>query len=387
MGIADSSNVIELLKPILSTQATPADGIYSVALPQAFLRNAMPSLSVENNFVMQLDGFLFSASSPAPLRGIQSNSKKLKTKSDFASFAKQASKSSGRFVYQSNNEVMLLPASLSALMGGCSSHSITTEISQQGRVLLSITLPIRIKESEPIQAPAAQEPLNTEEKADEPMPAGERTWTVMNHNTREKETLRNSDKTLELIGSDGKSLWSIEISGPIIGDVTQIDALRNNKLQLAFTTQSGVYILDRNGKSLPGFPHFTKVPTTSPLLVADYDNTKKYRLIFACGDGLLLNIGVDGNATSGWRYSNTRSEKIIAVKTQKIASDDVIVTASDQGNIQLLKRTGETKVACKSKLEGFDGKSLDIIAGSDFASTSIVYSTGSSAKTVQLEVE
>jgi len=387
VGIADSSNVIELLKPILSNQATPSDGIYSIALPQAFLRNTMPSLNVESNFVMQFDGFLFSASSPTPLRSIRSNSNKLRAKNDFASFENQASSSSGRFVYQANNEVMLLPASLSTLLSGCASHSITTEMSQPGRVLLSIALPVRIKESAPIQAPAAQEPPDTEEKADEPKPAGERSWTVMNHNTREKETLRNSDKTLELIGSDGKSLWSIEISGPIIGDVTQIDALKNNKLQLAFTTQSGVYILDRNGKSLPGFPHYTKAPTTSPLLVADYDNTKKYRLIFACGDGLLLNIGVDGNTTSGWRYINTTSEKIIAVKTQKIASDDVIVTVSEQGSVQLLKRTGETKVACKSKLNGFDGKSLDIIAGSDFASTSIVYSTGSSAKTIQLEVE
>jgi outer membrane protein assembly factor BamB len=179
----------------------------------------------------------------------------------------------------------------------------------------------------------------------------------------------------------------MEISGPILGDVVQIDALKNNKLQLAFTTQSAVYILDRNGKPLPGFPYNTKPPITSPLLVADYDNTKKYRLIFACGDGMLFNIGVDGKPTSGWRFSETVSEKIVAVKTQKIAGDDVIITASNEGNVQLLKRTGETKVVCKSKLEGFDGKSIDIIAGSDFSSTSIVYSTGSSAKTIQLSVE
>jgi hypothetical protein len=387
IGITDSSNVINLLKPILTSQATPDDGIYSVALPQAFLRNAMPSLSIENNFVMQLDGFLFSAATQAPLRSIRSNSKKLKTKKDLASFAKQASKSSGRFVYQFNNEVSLLPPSLSALLDGCGSRSITTEMTQPQQVLFSISIPIRIKDSTPIQAPAAVEPEITEEKPDEPEQLDERTWTVINHNTREKETLRNKEKTLELIGSDGTSLWSMEISGPILGDVVQIDALKNNKLQLAFTTQSAVYILDRNGKPLPGFPYNTKPPITSPLLVADYDNTKKYRLIFACGDGMLFNIGVDGKPTSGWRFSETVSEKIVAVKTQKIAGDDVIITASNEGNVQLLKRTGETKVVCKSKLEGFDGKSIDIIAGSDFSSTSIVYSTGSSAKTIQLSVE
>jgi outer membrane protein assembly factor BamB len=214
-----------------------------------------------------------------------------------------------------------------------------------------------------------------------------KTWTVVNHNTQEKETLRNNDSTLELVGADGKSLWSIEIEGRVLGDVVQIDALKNNKLQMAFTTESAVYILDRNGTPLPGFPYHTKPPITSPLLVADYDNTKKYRLIFAAGDGMLFNFGVDGNPTSGWKFSNTASEKIIALKTQKIGSDDVILTVTDQGNIQLLKRTGETKVTCKTKLEGFDGKTLDIVAGNDFSTTSLVYSCGSSAKTVQLSVE
>ena len=386
-GVTDSSNVINLLKPILTNQSKPTDGIYSVAFPQSFMRNAMPSLTVENNFVMQSDGFLFCASSPLPLRAIRSNSIKLSAKKDFASFVNQSGQSSGRFVYQSNNEVLLLPASLSNLLDGCESRSFTTELSQPEQILISIAIPIRIKESAPIQAPAAQEPTLPTEEPIENVHLGERSWSVINHNNQEKETLRNNDKTLELIGSDGKSLWSIEISGPILGDVVQIDALKNNKLQLAFTTQSGVYILDRNGKALPGFPYNTKPPITSPLLVADYDNTKKYRLIFACGDGMLYNVGVDGNPTSGWKFNNTTNEKIIAVKTQKIASDDAIVTVTDQGNVQLLKRTGETKIKCTSKLDGFDGKTLDIIAGNDITTTSIVYSCGSIAKTIQLSVE
>ena len=386
-GVTDSSNVINLLKPILTNQATPADGIYAVALPQSFMRNSMPSLTVENNFVMQSDGFLFSASSPIALRAIRSNSKKLSAKKDFASFVNQSGQSSGRFVYQSNNEVLLLPASLSNLLAGCKSRSFTTELSQPQQILISIAIPISIKESAPIQAPVAQEPAVPDEEPIDNANAGERSWSVINHNNQEKETLRNNDKTLELIGSDGKSLWSIEISGPILGDVVQIDALKNNKLQLAFTTQSAVYILDRNGKALPGFPYNTKPPITSPLLLADYDNTKKYRLIFACGDGMLLNIGVDGNPTSGWKFNNTTREKIIAVITQKIASDDVLVAVSEQGHVQLLKRTGETKIKCTSKLDGFDGKTLDIIAGNDITATSIVYSCGSSVKTIQLSVE
>ena len=387
-SIADSVNVIDLLNPVLTSQATPADGIYTVAFPQVFMRNAMPSLSVESNYVMQKHGFLFCSSSIQPLRAIRNSTKKLGEKNEFISFLNQSSKSSGRFVYQSNSEVALLPSALSALLEGSGARSFTTELSRPQQIIISIELSVRIKEAAPIQAPSNPEPTITLEQPDETSTTNERSWPVINHNTQEKETLRhNNDRKLELIGADGKSLWTIEIEGPILGDVVQIDALKNNKLQMAFTTESALYIVDRNGNALPGFPYHTKPPITSSLLAADYDNTKKYRLIFAAGDGMLFNLGVDGKPTSGWKFNNNSSEKIILVKTQKIGSDDVIVTVSDQGNIQLLKRTGETKAVCSSKLEGFDGKTLDIISGSDFSTTSIVYSCGSTAKTIQLSAE
>jgi hypothetical protein len=387
-GVADSSSAINLLKPLLANQATPQDGIYSVAYPQAFMRNATPSVPVENNFVMESGGFLFSASSPQPLRAIRNGTKKLENKSDFSSLFNQSEITNGRFVYQSNSNVALLPASLSTLIEGSGSRVFTTELSQPQQILISIFVPVRVKESTSIQAPAAPEPAVEMEQPTESASNNERSWTVINHNTQEKETLRHdNDKKLELVGADGKTIWSIEIESPILGDVIQIDALKNNKLQMAFTTESALYILDRNGKPLPGFPYHTKPPITSGLLAADYDNTKKYRLIFAVGDGSLFNVGVDAKPTSGWRFMEAGGEKIISVKTQKIGSDDVIVAVSEQGTIQLLKRTGEKKANCTSKLDGFDGKSLDIVAGTDFSTTSIVYSCGSGVKTIQLSVE
>ena len=387
IGITDSINVIELLLPIIGNQPFPDDGIYTISKPLAFQRNNMPSVTIEPNFVMQHNGFLFLASSQLPLRVIRSSQNRLSDNQTYFALLNQSSKQSGRHIYQSNADISVLPSSLLALIEGMENWCITTERNNSGKTVISIGIPFKTKNSNPVKAPEIPEPeeqIIMETTA--PVESG-KTWTVVNHNTQEKETLRNNDSTLELVGADGKSLWSIEIEGRVLGDVVQIDALKNNKLQMAFTTESAVYILDRNGTPLPGFPYHTKPPITSPLLVADYDNTKKYRLIFAAGDGLLFNFGVDGNPTSGWKFSNTASEKIIALKTQKIGSDDVILTVTDQGNIQLLKRTGETKVTCKTKLEGFDGKTLDIIAGNDFSTTSLVYSCGSSAKTVQLSVE
>ena len=386
-GIRDTINAISMLGPLLELQAQPADGIYRVAFPQVFQRNTLPSVSIEHSFIMQHNGYLFAAAAPSVLKFIQGANSKLSGKTEFVNFIEQASNASGRLIFQSTTEIALLPSSLMSLIKGAGNWGITTEKNKSGKLLVSIGLPVKVKGVETIQAPEVSEPTTITSTPTETQESNERSWPVINHNTQEKETLRNSGNRLELLGADGKSLWSIEISGPVLGDVLQIDALKNNKLQMAFTTASGLYIIDRNGKALPGFPFLPKPPTTSPLLAADYDKTKKYRLVFGVGDGLLFNLGVDGNPTSGWKFKDISTEKIIAVQTQKIGSDDVIFTFSDQGSIQLLKRTGETKAITNTKLDGFDGKTIEIIPGNDLNTTSIVYSSGAGVKTAQLSAE
>ena len=387
IGVSDTLRAIDYIKPLLATQADPVDGIYTLANPLAFQRNLPASATVEPNYVMQLQGYLFSATTPAPLRTLRNASAHLSGEASFITALSQANPSSGRFIYQTNPEIAMLPSALMALMQGAGSWSITTE-ANQGQLLVSIGLPLKVKEAPSVQAPPKEEkPQEISEEKEAEVAEGQ-TWQVVNHNTQAIETLRHDGKSnLELIGSDGKVLWTIDVQGPILGKVVQVDALKNNKLQMAFATESAVYIIDRNGSALPGFPYYTKPSITSPLLVADYDNSKKYRLIFSAGDGMLFNLGVDGKATAGWKYRTTGEDKIVQVVTAKIGGDDVIITASQAGKLQLLKRTGETKAACNSVLEGFDGKTFEIIPGSDFNSTSAVYSSGSGVKNLQLSAQ
>lgn len=387
IGVSDTLRAIDFIQPFLAAQADPVDEIYTLANPIAFQRNLPASASVEPNYVMQLRGYLFAATTPAPLRILRNAAAQLSAEAAFITALNHANPSSGRFIYQTTPEIAMLPSALMALIQGTGSWSITTE-ANQGQLLVSIGLPVKVKEAPAVQAPPKEEkPQEISEEKEVEVAEGQ-TWQVVNHNTQAIETLRHDGKnSLELVGADGKVLWTIDVQGPILGKVVQVDALKNNKLQMAFATESAVYIIDRNGSPLPGFPYYTKPPITSPLLVADYDNSKKYRLIFSAGDGMLFNLGVDGKATAGWKYRTTGEEKIVQVVTAKIGGDDVIITASQAGKLQLLKRTGETKAACNSVLEGFDGKTFEIIPGSDFNSTSAVYSSGSGVKNLQLSAQ
>ena len=66
-------------------------------------------------------------------------------------------------------------------------------------------------------------------------------WFVVNHITKKKEKLfisKNNQLCLE--GEDGKLTWKKPFTEEIKGEVTQIDSLKNGKLQMEFTTKAGL---------------------------------------------------------------------------------------------------------------------------------------------------
>jgi hypothetical protein len=252
-----------------------------VAYPTAFQRNLIPSISIEPNYIVQYNEYLFIATTPNPLKLIKNAQRALADTPEFSAFAKQTSKKSGRLVFQTNREIALLPTNLMMLIEGAGPWGISTETSQKDQLLVSIALPIRIKDTPAVQTLVVPEATENTVEPSKALDETAQSWQMINHNTKEKETLAHDGKNkLELIDASSKPLWTLDITGPVLGSVLQLDALKNNKLQMAFATSEGVFLVDRNGNFLPGFPFSTNPEVTSNLLVADYDNTKKYRLIF-----------------------------------------------------------------------------------------------------------
>ncbi|HOH96222.1 MAG TPA: WD40 repeat domain-containing protein, partial [Candidatus Enterocola sp.] len=101
---------------------------------------------------------------------------------------------------------------------------------------------------------------------------------VINHYTGETEIAIQDEKNqFYLINSEGKILWKIQLPEAIIGDITQVDMLKNKKLQMAFTTLNKLYIIDRTGKNLKSYPKNLPSRATAGLSVFDYDNKRDYR--------------------------------------------------------------------------------------------------------------
>jgi hypothetical protein len=59
---------------------------------------------------------------------------------------------------------------------------------------------------------------------------------------------------LRLLDGKRKGVWTIPFDTPICGSVVQVDFFKNNKLQMLFASQNKLYLVDRVGRMVRGFP-------------------------------------------------------------------------------------------------------------------------------------
>ena len=70
----------------------------------------------------------------------------------------------------------------------------------------------------------------------------------------------------------GKGVWTVQFDEPLCGYVEQIDFFGNGKLQMLFATSNKLYLLDRLGRIVGGFPvEFATPVVLGPKVTALYD--------------------------------------------------------------------------------------------------------------------
>lgn len=178
-----------------------------------------------------------------------------------------------------------------------------------------------------------------------------RPGVFVNHKTGENEIVLSDEKNnLYLVNATGNLLWKVHLEEAVVSDVYTVDAFKNNKFQMLFNTRNYIYLIDRNGKNVDGFPVRLPAPATNSLTLFDYDGTKDYRLFIACEDKHIYNFGING----------VRNEKFVPVKTDdvvklplsylKVAGSDYLVTADAGGKIYVFSRRGEDRIGLNNRL-------------------------------------
>jgi hypothetical protein len=131
--------------------------------------------------------------------------------------------------------------------------------------------------------------------------------------------------------------------------VHQVDRFKNGKLQMLFNTATRIYLVDRNGKDVEGFPVDLPEKASAPLSVFDYENKKEYRVLVPTVEARLLNYGMEGKPVQGWAPPKTPATCEVPVEFLRMRGKDHLILADRSGQITVLDRRGEIRY--KPKLE------------------------------------
>lgn len=167
---------------------------------------------------------------------------------------------------------------------------------------------------------------------------------VKNHYTGALEVLiQDAQHRIGLYANTGKLLWEAQLDGPIIGEVHQVDIYKNRKLQMFFSTERTLYLLDRNGNKVERYPVSLPALASAPATAVDYDKSRDYRFFAPLTDGRILVYEATGKQVDGWKFKDAVAPIIAPVEHIRVRGKDFIFAANANGDLHLLDRKGNTR--------------------------------------------
>ena len=172
---------------------------------------------------------------------------------------------------------------------------------------------------------------------------------VSNHITKGKDILIQDVKNnLYLISNKGVVLWKKSLNGAVSGAVEQVDLYKNGRLQLVFSTQKRLYVLDRNGRNVGEFPIKFNDDITQPVSVFDYDKKRNYRFLITQNSNLLM-YDLNGTSVKGFKYNSSQTISSQPIHVRFRGKDFIAFSAGKQ--LKLLDRRGDVRVKVKEAID------------------------------------
>lgn len=120
---------------------------------------------------------------------------------------------------------------------------------------------------------------------------------------------QNTHGAICLKEEDGKGLWGVPFGKPLCGRAYNVDFYANGKLQIIFGSGSDIYIIDRLGRFVSGFPvNLGKEILLGPD-VYDFNNRRAYNIMVLHKDNTIEMYNLKGQQPSSWK-SITADETI-----------------------------------------------------------------------------
>ena len=170
---------------------------------------------------------------------------------------------------------------------------------------------------------------------------------LLNHRTKRLEiAVQDASNDLYLIGNNGSLLWKKHLDGKIQSPIYQVDLFKNGFLQMAFSTEKSIWVIDRNGNEVAPFPIKYKDEIT-PLEVFDYEGNREYRFLVATNNMLHL-LDRKGTPVKGF-FQRTNGKPLFTPKHYRFNDKDYLVYPTDNGIFNIMHRNGEVRIMVKDR--------------------------------------
>lgn len=168
------------------------------------------------------------------------------------------------------------------------------------------------------------------------------------------------------LSEGGKDLWGVPFKTPICGTAQNVDYYANGKLQIAFGSGSKLYLIDRLGRYVTGFP----VELGKEILIGpdvyDFNGTHKYNIMVLHKDNTVEMYNLKGQKPASWKGIHP-SETVKALPERLIVggSSFWVVRTSIQtliypfyGGAPITKFTGDQVIRPDSQVKVVDGTTV-----------------------------
>jgi hypothetical protein len=170
---------------------------------------------------------------------------------------------------------------------------------------------------------------------------------LVNHYTKQNEIFIQDDKNnVYLINQAGRILWKFLLPEKINSEIYQIDYYKNGKLQMLFSTDNYIHLIDRNGNYVENYPIRLRNKATAGLALFDYDDTKDYRIFIPCADKKVYAYRKEGTLLPGWGFERADHNVNTSIEHFRVEEKDFIVFA-DKSRTYILDRKGNDRVLVK----------------------------------------
>ena len=171
------------------------------------------------------------------------------------------------------------------------------------------------------------------------------------------------------LSEDGKDLWGIPFKEPLCGTAYNVDYYANGKLQIIFGAGSKIYIIDRLGRFVSGFPVDLKKDILIGPDLYDFNGTKKYNIMVLHKDNTLEMYNLKGEKPSSWKgIKAPETVKSLPEKMNVGGSSFWVVRTSIQtliypfyGGEPLTVFKGDQMVRPDSEIKAVDGTTVECV--------------------------